>query len=66
MALAVALGSLAAYVAVENRLRSDVDSSLREQAQDVTGRPGGGFGDRFGGPGRRGCPRAGPMTSWGA
>ncbi len=54
MALAVALASLAAYVAVENRLRGDVDSSLRDQARDVGGRMGRGFGDRFGGPGRGG------------
>jgi two-component system sensor histidine kinase MprB len=59
VALAVALGSLAAYVAVQNRLRADVDSSLRDQAREVSGRPGGGFGgfgDHFGGPGRRGEP----------
>lgn len=56
MALAVALASFAAYVAVENRLRADVDSSLRDQARQVAGRPGGGFGDHFGGPGRRGEP----------
>ncbi len=54
MALAVALASLAAYVAVENRLRGDVNSSLRAQARDINGRMGGGFGDRFGGPGRHG------------
>ncbi|HMN99129.1 MAG TPA: HAMP domain-containing sensor histidine kinase [Miltoncostaeaceae bacterium] len=54
MALAVALASLAAYVAVENRLRGDIDSSLRAQAREIDGRLGGGFGGRFGGPGRRG------------
>lgn len=50
----MALASLAAYVAVENRLRGDIDSSLRAQAREIDGRLGGGFGDRFGGPGRRG------------
>jgi two-component system sensor histidine kinase MprB len=54
VALAVALASLAAYVAVENRLRADIDSSLRNQARELDGRLGRGFGGGFGGPGRRG------------
>jgi two-component system sensor histidine kinase MprB len=54
VALAVAVASLAAYVAVENRLRGDIDSSLRDQAREIDGHLGRGFGDRFGGPGRRG------------
>ena len=56
MALAVAAGSLAAYVAVENRLRADVDSSLREQAREVERMPGG---EGFGRPGPGGPPRGG-------
>jgi two-component system sensor histidine kinase MprB len=54
VALAVALASLAAYVAVENRLRSDVDSSLRDQARELSGRLGAGVGGPFRGPGRLG------------
>jgi len=54
VALAVAVASLAAYVAVENRLRADIDASLRDQAREVGSRVGGGFGGRLGGPGRRG------------
>jgi two-component system sensor histidine kinase MprB len=56
VALAVAAGSLAAYVAVENRLRADVDSSLREQARDLGRRPGG---EGFGRPGLGGPPPGG-------
>jgi two-component system sensor histidine kinase MprB len=57
VALAVAVASLAAYVAVENRLRADVDAALRDQAGAVGGRFGGaqdGFRGPFGGPPRRG------------
>lgn len=43
VALAVAFGSLAAYLAVQARLRADVDASLRSQVASVVP-GGGGFG----------------------
>jgi two-component system sensor histidine kinase MprB len=43
VALSVAFGSLAAYLAVQARLRADVDASLRQVASAVPG-GGGGFG----------------------
>ncbi len=48
VALAVAFGSLAAYLAVQARLRADVDASLKEQVASAL--PGGGPGF---GPGPR-------------
>jgi two-component system, OmpR family, sensor histidine kinase MprB len=56
VALAVAFGSLAAYLAVQARLRADVDASLREQVASALpgGSPGFGPGPRrdFGRPPR--------------
>ena len=44
VALAVAFGSLAAYLAVQARLRADVDASLRAQVARTVPQGGGGFG----------------------
>ena len=44
VALAVAFGSLAAYLAVQARLRADVDASLRTQVANNVPGGGGGFG----------------------
>ena len=44
VALAVAFGSLAAYLAVQARLRADVNASLRTQVANSVPGGGGGFG----------------------
>jgi two-component system sensor histidine kinase MprB len=59
VALAVAFGSLAAYLAVQARLRADVDASLRAQVARTVPQDGGGFGPpqrEFGRPPRNDEP----------